>query len=316
MSLRVVFMGTPEFAVASLRAIYESDHEVVGVVTVADKPAGRGRKLRPSAVKSYAAEHKLPLLQPHKLKDPDFLGALEAWKADLIVVVAFRMLPKEVWELPPLGTINLHGSLLPQYRGAAPIHRAVMDGCTTTGCTTFFINEVIDTGAILLQHEIPIGANDTTGDVHDRMMLEGAELLVKTLDGLEAGTLESTPQDAIAEEDLRPAPKIFKEDCLIDWTRPAQEIHNFIRGLSPFPAAWTFERSDKNKTYKFLRSQVTGTCTQHAPGTVIQTSKGLEVVCGDQEHVAILELQPSGKKRMSTADFVRGYDLNGVVLGD
>lgn len=308
-------MGTPEFAVASLQAIHESDHEVAGVVTVADKPAGRGRKLRPSAVKSYALEHNLPLLQPLKLKDPDFLEALQTWNADLFVVVAFRMLPKEVWDMPRLGTINLHGSLLPQYRGAAPIHRAVMDGCTTTGCTTFFINEVIDTGAILLQHELEVNPNDTTGDVHDRMMVEGAELLVKTLNGLEAGTLVSTPQESIAAEDLRPAPKIFKEDCVIDWTQPAQEVHNFIRGLSPFPAAWTYERSDNDKTYKVLRSRLTGTCTQHAPGTVIQTSKGVEVVCGDQEHIAILELQPSGKKRMSTSDFVRGYDLNGVIFG-
>lgn len=304
-------MGTPEFAVASLRAIHESDHEVVGVVTVADKPAGRGRKLRPSAVKAYASEHALPVLQPEKLRDEAFIAQLKAWNADVFIVVAFRMLPKVVWEIPRLGTINLHGSLLPQYRGAAPIHRAVMDGAKETGYTTFIINEAIDTGAILLQEKMTIGSDDTTGDVHDRMMVLGASLLVKTLNELEAGTLQPQPQEVSSSENLRPAPKLFKDDCRIDWTRPAAEVHNFVRGLSPFPAAWTILDDENEKSFKILKGYVTDRESTIAPGSIRATKNDLWVSTGDLFY-AVTHLQPSGKPKMEAEAFLRGHNVNGL----
>ena len=304
---RIVFMGTPDFAVASLKALHESEHHVVGVVTVADKPAGRGRKLKASAVKEYAVAHDIPLLQPLKLKDPEFTDALKAWNADLFAVVAFRMLPEVVWQMPKYGTINLHGSLLPDYRGAAPIHWAVMNGDERTGCSTFFIEKEIDTGNILKQAEFAIGVNDTTGDVHDTMKEMGAALLVETCTNVFSGTIEAVPQNQFDLSNFRPAPKLFKEDCQLDWSKPASQIHNFIRGLNPFPSAWTFLGES---TYKIHFGIPTERTSNANPGSIIQDKEGMYVVCGDHKLYSILVLQPQGKRRLEVADFILGHDLN------
>lgn len=311
MSLKVVFMGTPEFAVASLQAIHESIHEVVAVVTVADKPSGRGRRLRPSAVKAFASAHNLPVLQPLKLRDEAFISELRNLQADVFVVVAFRMLPKTVWEIPPLGTMNLHGSLLPQYRGAAPIHRAVMDGATETGCTTFLINEEIDTGAILLRERIEIGPNETTGDVHDRMMVTGAQLLLRTLDLLESNELTPIEQHTATNEQLRPAPKLFKEDCRINWSRAVSEVHDFVRGLSPFPSAWTLLEGDEGRSFKILNGRPTDQKTTLPPGEIRTTRHELFVSAGDA-FFKVTRLQPAGKPKMEADAFLRGHDVNGL----
>ena len=306
MSLKIVFMGTPEFAVESLRAIHASEHEVVGVVTVADKPAGRGKKLRPSPVKVFAEEHSLPILQPIKLRDEEFLSALNAWEADVFVVVAFRMLPKQVWMMPSKGTINLHGSLLPDYRGAAPIHWAVINGETETGCTTFLIDEEIDTGGMLQKHTMPIGPNETTGEVHDRMMVEGAQLLVETLGHLEEGSLTPEPQKDM--QSTKHAPKIHKEDMRIEWGKDAQTVHNFIRGMSPFPGAWT---TIDEQTFKIYRSELSHAESDRAVGHISQSGKSLQVTCGDGKLIELLMVQAPGKKRMDTASFTLGNDLDG-----
>ncbi len=304
-------MGTPEFAVASLQAIHESIHEVVAVVTVADKPSGRGRRLRPSAVKAFASAHNLPVLQPLKLRDEAFISELRNLQADVFVVVAFRMLPKTVWEIPPLGTMNLHGSLLPQYRGAAPIHRAVMDGATETGCTTFLINEEIDTGAILLRERIEIGLNETTGDVHDRMMVTGAQLLLRTLDLLESKELTPIEQHTATNEQLRPAPKLFKEDCRINWSRAVSEVHDFVRGLSPFPSAWTLLEGDEERSFKILNGRPTDQKTTLPPGEIRATRHELFVSAGDA-FFKVTQLQPAGKPKMQADAFLRGHDVNGL----
>lgn len=306
MSLKIVFMGTPEFAVESLRAIHASEHEVVGVVTVADKPAGRGKKLRPSPVKVFAEENGLPILQPVKLRDEEFLDALKAWNADVFVVVAFRMLPKQVWMMPSQGTINLHGSLLPDYRGAAPIHWAVINGETETGCTTFLIDEEIDTGGMLQKHVMSIGPNETTGEVHDRMMVEGAQLLVETLNGIEQGTHTPVPQKDT--ESTKHAPKIHKEDMRIDWGKDAQTVHNFIRGMSPFPGAWT---TIDDQTFKIFRSLLSEMTSIDPVGHISQSGKTIHVTCGDGNQVELLMVQAPGKKRMDTASFSLGNDLDG-----
>jgi methionyl-tRNA formyltransferase len=235
--LRIVFMGTPDFAVASLDALVKAGLQVVAVVTAPDKPSGRGLHPTPSAVKKYAIEQGLPVLQPEKLKDPAFINSLAQLKADVQVVVAFRMLPEVVWNMPPLGTINVHGSLLPQYRGAAPIHRAVMNGEKVTGVTTFRLQHAIDTGGILLQEALPVGEDENTGTVYEKLSLLGAQLLVKTMKGLAAGDLKEQPQDSLIKEPLHLAPKIFTEDCIIHWDQPVAVIHNQIRGLSPSPGA-------------------------------------------------------------------------------
>src|SRR5688572_15646981 len=234
---RIIFMGTPEFAVASLDALVQAGCNIIAVITAPDKPAGRGMKLTESAVKKYAVEKQLPVLQPVKLKDPEFLETLKGLQADLQIVVAFRMLPEVVWNMPPLGTINLHGSLLPQYRGAAPINWAVINGEKETGVTTFKLQHEIDTGDILLQQSFPIGDDETAGEVHDKMKDIGARLLVRTVQGIAEGTLQSTPQPA-TEAPLKHAPKIYTDTCNINWTKTAQEIHDLIRGLSPFPGAF------------------------------------------------------------------------------
>lgn len=307
MSKRIIFMGTPEFAVASLQAIHESDLEVVAVVTVADKPAGRGRKLQASAVKDYAVSRGIPVLQPLKLKDEVFVDQLKSYNADLFVVVAFRMLPEVVWQMPKLGTINLHGSLLPDYRGAAPIHWAVINGDDQTGCTTFLIEKEIDTGNVLQQAKMDISPNATTGDVHDEMKEVGAKLLLDTCQKLFSHSIEGKPQADLDQEQMRPAPKLHKETCKIDWNRSAIDIHNFVRGLNTFPSAWT---ETKEMTYKIHFGNPTELHAEQAPGTLIQNADGLFVVCGDQKLFQLLVLQPQAKKRMDVASFVLGNNLN------
>ena len=300
-------MGTPEFAVASLDALVQAGCTIAGVVTAPDKPAGRGMKLTQSAVKQYAVAHNLPVLQPEKLRNPDFIQALQDLKADLQVVVAFRMLPEIVWSMPPMGTINVHGSLLPQYRGAAPINWAVINGETETGVTTFKLQHAIDTGNILLQESMPIGADETAGQVHDRMKELGARVLVKTVQGLAAGTLQEQPQPQSGH--LKHAPKIFTDTCRINWEQTAGEIHNQIRGLSPFPGAFTTLDDKTLKIYRSKPVEATSLETTTSYGTPQTDGKNyLRFTCANG-YVEILELQLEGKKRMEVSDFLRGYKM-------
>ena len=302
--MRIVFMGTPEFAVASLKAVIDTGHEIAAVITVPDKPAGRGQKLAISAVKEFALTQSITILQPAKLKDPDFLVELKMLNADLFIVVAFRMLPEVVWSMPKYGTINVHASLLPQYRGAAPINHAIMNGETETGVTTFFITKEIDTGPLILQKSINIGKNDTAGDLHDKLMILGAQTLTKTLNLIENGELVSIPQSTT--EVLLTAPKIFKEDCEIDWETSGEEIFNFIRGLSPYPTAYTSMRNLKLKIFSadfILQSH------EDEPGTYFTDgSAELRFACTNG-FILIKELQLEGKKRMKVSEFLRGLRL-------
>jgi methionyl-tRNA formyltransferase len=302
---RIIFMGTPEFAVASLDAILAAGYNVVAVITAPDKPAGRGMQLTVSAVKKYALEKGLKILQPEKLKNPEFLEELRSLAADLQIVVAFRMLPEVVWNMPSMGTVNLHGSLLPQYRGAAPINWAVINGETETGVTTFKLQQDIDTGSILLQDRFPIGPSETAGEVHDRMKEIGARLLVRTIAGLIAGTLTATPQENPAG--LRHAPKIFTETCRIDWTRPTDEIYNLIRGLSPFPAAFTTLDGKLLKIYRSEKEKpAVPPAALHAGIPDINPTTYLRFATADG-YIRVTELQLEGKKKMNVADFLRGY---------
>ena len=299
-------MGTPEFAVPSLDALVGTGYEMVGVITAPDKPAGRGLKLNESAIKQYAVQKGLRLLQPEKLKNPEFLEELKSLQADLQVVVAFRMLPELVWDLPPLGTINLHASLLPQYRGAAPINWAIINGEKETGVTTFKLQHEIDTGNILMQESILIGEEETAGELHDRMKIIGGALLLKTVNGLAGGTLKEIPQSTIAADptSIKHAPKIFTETARIDWTRPVDEIFNLIRGLSPYPAAFT---QLDGKLFKIYRAKKeTGQPTSAAG--VVETDKKsyLKFACNDG-YINVEELQLEGKKRMPVAEFLKGY---------
>ena len=299
--MRIVFMGTPDFAVPSLDKILQAGYEVTAVVTAPDRPAGRGRQLRPSPVKQYALDHNLMVLQPEKLRDPAFHEQLRIAAPDLMVVVAFRMLPEIVWSMPTIGTFNLHASLLPDYRGAAPINWAIINGETRSGATTFLIDKEIDTGNILLQETVEIPPQWDAGDLHDALMETGAGLVLQTVKGLEAGTLTARPQD----ENLfvHKAPKIFREDCEIHWDRPAKAIHNLIRGMSPYPAAWTAYGDEQIKVYA---SAITDQATETVPGTVRITDGRMLVSCCDK-WLEILNLQMPGKKRMATADFLRGF---------
>ena len=305
--LRIVFMGTPEFAVASLNALVEAGFNIVGVITAPDKPAGRGMKLTESAVKKYAIEKGLKVLQPAKLKNTEFLEELKMLEADLQVVVAFRMLPEVVWKMPPLGTINWHGSLLPQYRGAAPINWAIINGERETGVTTFKLQQEIDTGDILLQEKILIGENDTAGQLHDIMKEIGANLLVATVRGIEDGSLQETSQShAIQQEDgeLKHAPKIFTPTCSIDWNKSVNEVYNLIRGLSPYPAAFTELNGKKLKIFKSEKENVLPT---EAAGEWRTDKKTfLKFACTDG-YIVLKELQLEGKKRISIDEFLRGY---------
>jgi len=306
--LRIIFMGTPEFAVASLDALLYAGSNIVAVVTAADKPAGRGMKLTESAVKKYAVEKGLTILQPEKLKSPDFIEALKALKADLQIVVAFRMLPEVVWNMPPMGSINLHGSLLPQYRGAAPINRAVINGEKTTGVTTFKLKHEIDTGDILLQKSFSIGEDDTAGDVHDKMKMIGAELLVQTVKGFTDGSLNEMPQrstvDGRRSTELKHAPKIFTETCKIDWNRSVDEIYNLIRGLSPFPGAFGYLH---DKMLKIYRSKKENTVPTHSIGEAVSDGKTFLKFACKNGYIHVTELQLEGKKKMTVEDFLRGY---------
>jgi methionyl-tRNA formyltransferase len=296
---RIVFMGTPEFAVASLDALVQAGCNIVGVITATDKPAGRGMKMNESAVKKYAVEKGLHILQPVKLKDSQFIEELKALQADLQVVVAFRMLPEMVWDMPPMGTINLHGSLLPQYRGAAPINWAVINGEKETGVTTFKLQHEIDTGNILLQESFSIGEDETAGDVHDRMKEIGAQLLVKTVEGLANGTLKEIPQKT--DGGTKHAPKIFTETCK---TKPAAEIHNLIRGLSPYPGAFSYLN---DKMLKIFKAKKEPASHQQQPGEIDTDKKSyLKFACADG-YIHVIELQLEGKKKMPVEEFLKGY---------
>lgn len=309
-NLRIVFMGTPDFAVASLDALVKAGFQIVGVVTAPDKPAGRGMKLTESAVKKYAVAQNLHILQPEKLKAPAFIEELRNLQADLQIVVAFRMLPEIVWDMPPMGTVNLHGSLLPEYRGAAPIHWAVINGEKTTGVTTFKLKHEIDTGDILLQKSFPIGDDETTGDVHDRMKQIGAELLVETVKGLAANNIQKIDQSSVITHAaaLHHAPKIFTDTCRINWHDTAEKIHNQIRGLSPFPGAFT---EMEGKTLKIFRSKKEKQHHQQSPGAIVSDHKTyLKFACKDG-YIHVTDIQLEGKKRMQVADFLRGYQWSG-----
>lgn len=301
--LRIVFFGTPDFAVASLRALKEAGANIVAVVTAPDKPAGRGRQLQESAVKQYAISAGLPVLQPEKMKNPEFLAELKELNADLQIVVAFRMMPEVVWNMPPMGTVNVHGSLLPQYRGAAPINRAIMNGDTQTGVTTFRLKHEIDTGDILLQRALPIGPEDNMGTMYEKLMQAGAELLVETVQGLAAGTLTERPQDTTISE-LKHAPKIFREDMVIDWHKTSQAIHNQVRGLSPYPAAAT-ELAGKN--LKVYKSHYELADTGIPPGTWQTDGSAFLRFAASDGWVYIDDLQQEGKKRMEIKEFLRGF---------
>ena len=306
-SLRIVFMGTPEFAVASLCALAEAGFNIVGVITAPDKPAGRGLKLSESAVKKYAVEKGLHILQPEKLKNPEFLAQLKALQANLQVVVAFRMLPEVVWNMPPLGTVNLHGSLLPQYRGAAPINWAIINGEKETGVTTFKLQQQIDTGDILLQEKILIGENDTAGELHDIMKQTGANLLVTTIRGIEDGSLQETAQsEAIRQADgeLKHAPKLFTADCTINWNKTCDEIYNLVRGLSPYPGAITHLQGKILKIYKSTKEK---TSPSRAAGEFVTDGKTFLKFAAADGFIHVTDLQLEGKKRIEIEDFLRGY---------
>jgi methionyl-tRNA formyltransferase len=299
--MKIIFMGTPQFAVASLDALIKAGCDVVAVVTAPDKPAGRGQKLNESAVKQYAVANGIKVLQPEKLKDPEFLHELKSLHADLQVVVAFRMLPEVVWSMPPRGTINLHASLLPQYRGAAPINWVLINGEKESGVTTFFLKHEIDTGDILFTEKITLTGDETAGDLHDRLMHKGAGLLVKTVKGVESGRYNEHPHS-----ELKHAPKIFKEDCLIDWQQPAESIYNKIRGLSPYPTAYTF-LNDKilkvfNATFETAKPHI-------QPGGFLTDNKTYLKFAAPDGYVHLTDVQLEGKKQMDIAQFLRGVKL-------
>jgi len=318
---RIVYMGTPEFAVAPLDELIKNGYNVVGVVTVADKASGRGLKINESAVKKYAVEHNIPVLQPVSLKDPEFLDALKAWKPDLFAVVAFRMLPKVVWEIPKLGTFNLHAALLPQYRGAAPINWAVINGEKTTGVTTFMIDEGMDTGGIMYSYDCKIGPEETAGDVHDKLMEIGAKLVVNTVEAIIDRNVELRVQKSFIQgsEILHPAPKLTRELCHIDWNGRTKDIYNLIRGLSPYPAAFTeLVKDDKTlqmkifKTIKITGEEYAAMLAENglgsaAPGTVLSDGKSYLAISTADGALSVTELQLAGKKRMAVKDFLIGF---------
>ncbi|MGO4877254.1 methionyl-tRNA formyltransferase [Pedobacter psychrotolerans] len=302
--MKIVFMGTPDFAVASLDALVQAKFDIVAVVTAPDKPAGRGQKINESAVKKYAVENSIPVLQPEKLKNPDFLAELKAFKADLQVVVAFRMLPEVVWNMPPKGTINLHGSLLPQYRGAAPINHAIINGEKESGVTTFFLTHEIDTGDIILSDRTPIGDDETAGELHDKLMVIGANLLVKTVTAISKGDFTEQPQPQ--SDELKHAPKIFKEDCKIDWNNSSALIHNLIRGLSPYPTAFTLLN---DKTLKIFKAEPEEKEPGIAAGGFLTDGKTYLKFATKDGFIKLLDIQFEGKKRMLIEDFLRGMRL-------
>ena len=318
-SLRIVFLGTPEFAVESLDALVSGGYNIVGVVTMPDKIGGRGHKVIEPPVKQYAVAHGLKLMQPANLKEPEFVEELRSLNADLQIVIAFRMLPEIVWSMPPMGTFNLHASLLPKYRGAAPINRAVMNGETETGVTTFFLKHEIDTGDIIQQVAVPIEIDDDVETVYNQLMHLGASLVLETVEAILAGTVKPIEQEKLLTtgEEPTPAPKIFKEDCRIDWTKTSWEVYNHIRGLSPYPAAWSAFVDAQGTEYQFKVFK-----TSHpekfqsspvAPGTIEYTKHTIKIACADG-FIEILSLQLAGKKRMSSDEFLRGFNLEDKKL--
>ncbi len=305
--LRIVFMGTPGFAVGILKTLVENNHTIVGVITAPDKPAGRGRKLHQSAIKEYAQEQQLPILQPKNLKSEDFLSELKALRANLQIVVAFRMLPKSVWQLPQYGTFNLHASLLPAYRGAAPINWAIINGETKTGVTTFFIDEKIDTGEIILQDEVVITETDNAGELHDKLMVAGSKLVLKTVKLIAKGKVSTKKQPS--REDT-PAPKIYKDTCKIDWEASLESIYNKIRGLSPYPVAWsTIYNQDKSIEVKIFSASKLSEEHKHPIGKIIHTKSELKVAVKNG-YLMIELLQLAGKKKMPSKDLLNGYTFS------
>jgi len=303
--LRIIFMGTPDFAVASLQALFEAKFTIVGVITAPDKPAGRGRKLNESAVKKYALEKKLNILQPTNLKDSQFLELLKNLNANLQVVVAFRMLPQVIWKMPEFGTFNLHASLLPNYRGAAPINWAIINGEEKTGVTTFFLDEKIDTGEIILQEEVTIAPDETAGELHDKLMSLGSSLVLKTANLIKNGTIKTFKQ--LTNNDVASAPKIYAGDCKIDWTLEGNQIHNFIRGLSPYPVAWSlFKNNSKDLKLKIYQTHFKILKHTYNIGKIISSKNELKVACKDGV-LTILSLQLPGKRKMTTKELLNGY---------
>jgi len=306
-------MGTPGVAVPCLDILNKSDFEIVGVITAPDKPAGRGKKLNESAVKKYALQNELPLLQPENLKDPTFVQQLKNLKADLQVVVAFRMLPEIVWKTPRLGTFNLHASLLPQYRGAAPMNWAIINGETETGLTTFFLDKLIDTGEIIFNEKVLIATDETLGELHDKMMSKGANLVLKTTKAIQGGNIKLTKQDSLFSNkiEIRPAPKIHKTDCKINWNKKCSEIYNLIRGLSPYPAAFSeLILPDNKKTlFKIFKVTVEKDNQDFVSGTIISDKKSFLKIAVNDGFINIIELQIAGKKKMNVSDFLRGFKI-------
>lgn len=310
--MRIVFMGTPDFALASLKALVENHYNVVGVVTVADKPSGRGQKLHQSPVKLYAESKGIPVLQPIKLKDETFVNALKALQPDLQIVVAFRMLPEVVWRLPKYGTFNLHASLLPNYRGAAPINWAIINGEKETGVTTFFIDEKIDTGAIIAQEVTPIESHETAGTLHDKLMVQGAELVLKTVDSIAEGTCTTQPQNK--EVTFAEAPKIYRETCKIDWQAEGMTIERLVRGMSPYPTAWTaFVQKGEVLNVKVYDALFEPVSHQYPIGELLVDKKGLRVAVKDG-YIKLLELQLPAKKRMKTCDLLNGFSFDNTTI--
>ena len=317
--IRIVFFGTPDFAVASLKTLHEAGCNIVGVVTAPDKPAGRGKHMTAPAVKTYALETGLKVMQPEKLKNEEFVAELRSLNADLFIVIAFRMLPEVVWTMPRLGTFNLHGSLLPRYRGAAPINWAVINGDKETGITTFFLKHEIDTGDVIDRRSIAITDDDDAGSVHDKLMELGAELTLDTVRSIVAGNLKAVPQSELTAAtgvEPTPAPKIFKDTCRIDWTQPAVKVRNLVRGLSPYPTAWTELHGTGADacSMKIFRVSLTGEPSDRTPGTVTVDGCGrLLVDCGD-EKLQLDDVQAQGRKRMSAGDFLRGCRMTEMKL--
>ena len=313
--LRIVYMGTPDFAVEPLRRLVDGGYNVVGVITMPDKPSGRGHKMQFSPVKQFAVDHELHLMQPEKLKDEAFVAGLRELKADLQVVVAFRMLPEVVWAMPRLGTFNLHASLLPQYRGAAPLNWAIINGEKETGVTTFFLDKEIDTGKIIQQERVPIADTDDVGIIHDKLMFLGSDLLLQTVDAIIRGDIHPKPQDELflSNAELKPAPKIFKDTCLIDFSQPVKNIYNLIRGLSPYPAAWAqLQLADGSqvpvKIYQAEKLPADGAAVK--PGSVLTDGKSFIKVAAADGYIGLLSVLMPGKKRMAVADLLRGFKLD------
>ena len=314
-NLKILFSGTPDFAVESLKILIENGYNICGVITAPDKPAGRGMVMQQSAVKKYAQSKGLLILQPEKLKDTTFLLQVASLNADLHIVVAFRMMPEQLWSMPRLGTLNLHASLLPQYRGAAPINRAIMNGERTTGVTTFFLKHEIDTGDIILAEKVDIGHSETAGELHDRLKHIGAALILKTVQQIEKGNLCTTPQNSITTE-IKHAPKIFKNDCLINWSDKASHIFNQIRGLSPYPGAFTIlkNKNEKELTLKIYVATISESIEFLEAGKIISDNKSFLNIAASDGLISIKELQLEGKKRMTVVDFMRGFSINDYTV--